>query len=146
MLLNTGHFVDLIDTFVVPTFRRNLVSVSTLDKSSYTFTFGNRKVSIKYEDNVIGTGTLLQDSNLYLLNIVTPSNSILHTTMRRSKLKSPSSNSYSLWHKRLGHISPKRIDRLVIEGVLQPFDVRDLEKCVSCIKGKNTRTTGKGSS
>ena len=67
LLLNTGHFVDLIDTFVVPTFRRNLVSVSTLDKSSYTCTFGNRKVSIKYEDNVIGTGTLLQDINLYML-------------------------------------------------------------------------------
>ena len=36
LLLNTGHFVDLIDTFVVPTFRCNLVSISTLDKSSYT--------------------------------------------------------------------------------------------------------------
>ena len=66
--------------------------------------------------------------------------------MRSSKLQSPSSNSYSLWHRRLGHISQKRIDRLVIEGVLQSFDVRDIEKCVSCIKGKNTRTRGKGSS
>ena len=146
LLLNTGHFVDLLNTFVVPTFRRNLVSVSTLDKFGYTCTFGNRKVSIKYEDNIIGTGTLLQDSNLYLLNIVTPSNLILHTTMRGSKLKSTSSNSYSLWHRRLGHISQKRIDRLVVEGVLQPFDVRDIDKCVSCIKGKNTRTRGKGSS
>ena len=66
--------------------------------------------------------------------------------MKGSKLNSPSSNSYSLWHRRLGHISQKRIDRLVVEGVLQPFDVRDLEKCVSCIRGKNTRTIGKGSS
>ena len=105
LLLNTGHFVDLIDTFIVPTFRRNLVSVSNLDKFRYTCTFGNRKVSIKYENNIIGTGTLLQDSNLYLLNIVTPSNLILHTTMRGSKLKSPSSNSYSLWHRRLGHLT-----------------------------------------
>ena len=46
----------------------------------------------------------------------------------------------------IGHISQKRIDRLIIEGVLQPFDVRDIEKCVSCIKGKNTRTSGMGSS
>ena len=35
LLLNTGYFVDLINTFVVPTFRRNLVSVYTMDK------FGN---------------------------------------------------------------------------------------------------------
>ena len=53
---------------------------------------------------------------MYLLNIVTPSNLILHTTMKGSKLKSPSLNSYSLWHRRLGHISQKRIDRLVVEG------------------------------
>ena len=85
LLLNTGHFVDLIDTFVVPTLRCNLVFVSTMD-----------------------------------------------------------SYSYSLWHKRLDHISQKIIDRLVIEGVLQPFDGRDIEKCVSCIKDKNTHTTGKG--
>ena len=145
LLLNTGHFVDLLNTFVVPTFRRNLVSVSTLDKFGYTCTFGNRKVSIKYEDNIIGSGSL-SPHKLYLLSIVTSSNLVLHTTMKGSKLNSPSSNSYSLWHRRLGHISQKRIDRLVVEGVFQPFDVRDLEKCVSCIKGKNTRTTGKGSS
>ena len=99
-----------------------------------------------YEDNIIGTGSLLEDSNLYLLNVVTPSNLILHTTMRGSKLKSPSSNSYCLWHIRLGHISQDRIYHLLVEGVLEPFDVRDIEKCVSCIKDKNTRTTGKGSS
>ena len=146
LLLNTGHFINLIDTFVVPTCRRSLVSVSTLDKFGYTCTFGNIKASIKYEDNIISTRSLLQDSNMYLLNIVTQSNLILHTSMRGSKLKSPSPNFYSLWHGRLGHISQKRIDRLVIEGVLQPLDVKDIEKYVSCIKGKNTRTKGKGSS
>ena len=65
LLLNIGHFVDLLDTFVVPTFRRNQVFVSSLEKFGYTCTFGNRKFSIKYDDNIIGTGSLLQDSNLY---------------------------------------------------------------------------------
>ena len=69
LLLNTGYFVDMIDTFVVSTFRRNLVSISTMDKFGYTCTFRNRKVSIKYEDNIIGTGSLLQDSNLYCHSI-----------------------------------------------------------------------------
>ena len=59
LLLNTAHFVDLIDSFVVPSFRHNLVYVSTLDKFGYTCTFGNRKVNIDYEDNVIGTWPLL---------------------------------------------------------------------------------------
>ena len=69
LLIYIGHFFDLINTFIVPTFRRNLVYVSTLDKFGYTCTFGNRKVSIKYEDNIIGTGFLLQDSNLYCYSI-----------------------------------------------------------------------------
>ena len=133
LLLNTGHFVDLINTFVIPDFRRNLVFVSTLDKFSYTCTFENRKVSIKYEYNIIGIGSLLQDSNLYLLNIIAPSNLILHTTMRGSKLKSPSPNYYSLWHRRIVHISQKIIDRLVVERVHQPFDIRDIKNCVSSI-------------
>ena len=127
MLLNTGHFVDLIDSFVLPTFKRNLVSISTLDKFAYTRTFENRKVSISYEDNFIGTRSLLPDSNMFLLNVITPSNLILHTSRRGSQLKSPSTNSYSLWHRRLGQVSQKRIDWLIIEGVLQPCDVRDIE-------------------
>ena len=132
LLLNTGHFIYLIDTFVVPTFRCNLVYVSTLDKFGY-----------------ICMKTILLVLGLYyrtITYIVTPSNLILHTTMRGRKLQSSSSNSYSLWHRRLGHISHKWMDRLVVEGILQPFDVRDIEKCISCIKGKITRTTGKGSS
>ena len=66
---------------------------------SYTCIFINRKVSISYEDNIFGTGSLLQDSNMYLLNVFTPSNLILHTSMGGSKLKSLSANSYSLWHR-----------------------------------------------
>ena len=123
MLLNTSHFVDQIDTFVVPSFIHNLVVVSTLDTFGYTCTFENRKVNISNEDNVIGTRSLLHDSNLYLLNVITPSNLILRTSMMGSKLKSPSTNSYSLWHRRLGFILQNLIDQLIIEGVLQPFDV-----------------------
>ena len=73
--------MDLIDTFVVPSFRHNLVSISNLDKFGYTYTFINIKVNIVYEDNVIGIGFLLQDSKLYLLNVITPTNLILHTSI-----------------------------------------------------------------
>ena len=93
---NTGHFVYLIDTLVVPTFRCNLVSVSTLDKFGYACM---KKILL-----VLG---LYYRTVTY---IVIPSNLILHTSMRGKKLQSPSSNSYSLWHRRLDHISQKRID------------------------------------
>ena len=41
LLLNIRHFVDLIDNFVLPSLRRNLVSISNMDKFGYTCTFGN---------------------------------------------------------------------------------------------------------
>ena len=66
--------------------------------------------------------------------------------MKGSKTKSRGLNSYSLWHKRLGHISQKRIDRFILEEVLHLFDLKDVETSVKCIKGKNSHTKGKGSS
>ena len=50
-----------------------------------------------------------------------------------------------LWHKRLGHISKERIQRLVKDGILENLDFTDLEVCVECIKGKQTKNTKKGS-
>ena len=41
LLLCTGFYLDLKDTFVVPLFRRNLISVSYLDKSGYSYSFNN---------------------------------------------------------------------------------------------------------
>ena len=47
-------------------------------------------------------------------------------------------NSVTLWHKRLGHISKQRIQRLVSDEILDPLDLSDYEVYVECIKGKRT--------
>jgi len=39
----------------------------------------------------------------------------------------------------LGHISKSRIERLVTEGILDSLDFSDLNVCVECIKGKQTK-------
>ena len=41
LLLRTGFYLDLNETFVVPSFRWNLISVSALDKFGYCCSFGN---------------------------------------------------------------------------------------------------------
>ena len=46
LCFKTGFFLDLFETFCVPTFRRNLVSISHLDKFGYHCSFGNNKVSL----------------------------------------------------------------------------------------------------
>ncbi|KAL6316403.1 hypothetical protein AAG906_018106 [Vitis piasezkii] len=45
-------------------------------------------------------------------------------------------SSSMLWHKRLGHISRQRLERLVKDGVLSNLDFSDFETCVVCLKGK----------
>nr|GEW00493.1 mitochodrial transcription termination factor [Tanacetum cinerariifolium] len=48
-------------------------------------------------------------------------------------------DSALLWHCRLGHISKKRIKKLQHDGLLNSSDLREFEKCVSCMSGKMAR-------
>ena len=49
-----------------------------------------------------------------------------------------------MWHKRLGHFSRERLERLVKDGILSNLNFTDLGVCVDCIKGKQTKHTKKG--
>jgi len=48
--------------------------------------------------------------------------------------------SVFLWHKRLGHISRERMERLIRNAILPYLDFMDLNICVGCIKGKQAKT------
>nr|KYP36428.1 Retrovirus-related Pol polyprotein from transposon TNT 1-94 [Cajanus cajan] len=104
--LKTGFHLDLFDIFVVPSFRRNLISISSLDKFGFSYSFGNNKFSLYQNSNVDGSGSLID--NLYLLDVVKN----FHIDSRGTKRKI-NENSATLWHKRLGHISKQIIHRLV---------------------------------
>ena len=43
-----------------------------------------------------------------------------------------------------GHISKERMEILVKDGILSYLDFTDLDVCVDCIKGKQTKQTKKG--
>ena len=58
--LDSGCTLDLDETFVVPSFRRNLIFVSC-------WILGNEMVSLYINSSVIGTGSLTD--KLYKLNI-----------------------------------------------------------------------------
>ena len=138
LLLRTGFYLDLIETHVVPSLRRNLVYVPILDTSGYCCSFGNGKVILYQNSNLVGYGSLLRYDNLYLLDTIASFNESLHVSAVGIKRKLTSENSPSLWHKRLGHISKRRIERLVSDGILDPLDFMDFDTCVNCIKGKQT--------
>jgi len=139
--LKTGFYLDLFETFVVPSFRRNLISISILDKFGFSCSFRNNKVSLYKNSNMAGSGSLID--NLYMLNVVSSYNEILQISSHGTKRKL-NENSATLWHKRLGHISKQRIQRLVLDEILDPLDLSNFEVCIECIKGKrkNIRKLG----
>nr|GEY88208.1 retrotransposon protein, putative, Ty1-copia subclass [Tanacetum cinerariifolium] len=71
-----------------------------------------------------------------LSNSYTNESSIYAISNKRAKLDL---DSALLWHCRLGHIIKKRIEKLQHDGLLDSSDLRDFEKCVSCMSGKMAR-------
>src|ERR1044072_2879209 len=140
LLFCTGFYLDFKDTFVVPSFRRNLILVSYLDKSGYLCSFGNNKFKLSLNSNIVGTGSLMGYDNLYLLETVATYSESLNLESRGTKRKIDNNNSGALWHKRLGHISKNRVERLVSNGILDSIDFTNFGVCVECVKGKQTKT------
>ena len=142
--LDTGHHLDLLETLYVPSLSRNLVSLSKLDVTGYSFNFGNGCFSLFKHNHLIGTGVLcdglykLKLDGLYAETILT-----LHHNVG-TKHSLVNERSAFLWHKRLGHISRERMERLIKNEILPYLDFTDLNICVGCIKGKQAKHTKKG--
>ena len=109
-----------------------------MDKFGYCCSFGNEKFSLFHNSNLFSTGSLSYYDNLYLLDTIASFNESLHLNTIGVKHKLTGKNLASLWHKRLGHISKRRIERLVSNDILDPVDFSDFDMCVNCIKGKQT--------
>ena len=60
---------------------------------------------------------------------------------KRSKIEE---KCFVLWHKRLGHISRERVERLTKTNILPSLNFDDLGTCADCIKRRFTKTKKKG--
>ena len=61
----------------------------------------------------------------------------INTTSNSKRLRL-NEKSFTLWHKRLSHISRQRMKRLIKDEILPDLDFLDFDTCVDCIKGKLT--------
>ena len=141
LTLSNGFVLVLERTFYVPSFSRNLISISNFVPLSFSFTFQDNVFNLFYKSNHIGIGILAYGLyRIYLQNEATNNSLHVHIGTKRCNINEDSS---MLWHWRLGHISIDRIKRLVKDGVLSTLDYTDLETCVDCIKGKQTNKSKK---
>ena len=142
LTLSSGFVLELEKTFYVPSFSRNLISVSRLVPFGYSLNFSEKSFSLFYKSEYVGNGIL--SNGLYCINLqnnVTYDSMHVHTGTKRCVVNEDSSK---LWHRRLGHISIDRIKRLVNEGILNTLDFSDFETCVDCIKRKQTNKSKNG--
>ena len=124
--------------------RRNLISVSVLDKAGYFFDIRNFILKLFFDSNLVGTGFL--SDGLYRLKLNTNKDfTSLHVESSGTKRALIKENSSTIWHKRLGHISKEIIERLMKDDALPNLDFNDFETCVDCVRGKFTKTKRKGS-
>jgi GAG-pre-integrase domain len=136
LFLKIGLYLDLFDTFVAPSFKRNLISISALDKIGFSCSFGDGKFDLYRHSNMVASGFLSVMNNLYALDTIASYNETLNNETRNVKQKLTHQDSTALWHKRLGHISQQRITLLVQSEILRPLNMSDLGPCIECAKGK----------
>ena len=93
LLLKTEIYLGLKETFIVPTFRHNLVSIYILDKLGYICSFRNSQFSLYLNSNIVGIAGF---ENLYLLDIVASYYETLHVSSCGTKRKLTNENSATL--------------------------------------------------
>ncbi|KAL0289356.1 UNVERIFIED_CONTAM: hypothetical protein Scaly_2705800 [Sesamum calycinum] len=114
------------------------VQVEAIGKYRLLLKIGGGKFSLFLDSKLVGSGSLSAYDNLYSLDTIASFNESLHLSTRGIKRKLTNKNSASLWHKRLGHISKRQVERLVSDGILEPLDFADFDVCVNYITGKQT--------
>ena len=137
-----NKFLVLNNVFFIPSFRRNLISVSMLHEQLFSISFINNEIVISR--NGLEVCHAKPENGLYVLRPTERSlnNSKLfkveHPKSNKRQKVSHSDNMY-LWHLRLGHIILDRINPLVKDGPLRELNVGTLLVCESYLEGKMTK-------
>ncbi|RDX64142.1 hypothetical protein CR513_57333, partial [Mucuna pruriens] len=109
-----------------PDVRFNMISVHMLDDGGYDDHFGNGKWKLTKGKLVVARGEKI--SKLYWTKALVVKDSVNAMDMEAS-----------LWHRRLSHISEKRLNCLAKKDMLPRLKNAELEKCSHCMAGKQTR-------
>ena len=135
--LPSGLVLELNDCYFVPSITKNIISVSVLDAEGFKFEIKNNSCSVYFKEMFYASAKLI--NGLYVLDL---DKHIYNIDCK--KIKSSDSNPTYLWHCRLGHINPKRIQKLQSDGILSSFDYESYDICEGCLMGKMTKAPFRG--
>jgi hypothetical protein len=87
LLMKTGLYLNLFDTFIVPSFRRNLISIFALDKLDFSCSFRDENFGLYRHSNMVTSGFLSIVDNLYVSYIITFYNETLNNEIQNVRQK-----------------------------------------------------------
>ncbi|GJS17971.1 putative ribonuclease H-like domain-containing protein [Tanacetum coccineum] len=139
--------LDFKDVYFVNELKFNLFSISQMcDKKNYV-------LFIDTECLVLSPNFKLLDESQILLKIPRKDNmynfdmkNIVHKESLTCLVAKATSDESTLWHRRLGHINFKNINKLVKDNLVRGFPTKYFENdqtCVACLKGKQHRASCK---
>ncbi|KAI3725477.1 hypothetical protein L1987_65265 [Smallanthus sonchifolius] len=128
----------------VPQLKYNLMSVSQICDKDLCALFNSKECLILKPGVVIPEELILirapRRYNTYRLDMNNPSG------IESCFLSKTSKDESFLWHKRLGHVNFKTMNRLVRGNLVTGLPLKDfspVEHCISCSKGKHHKTSHK---
>lgn len=124
--------ITLSNVQYVPHITSNLFSIGAADAVGIDVTFGNGKVALSKNSEIVATGTKVA-AQIYKLNIQVP----LHANIARSE------RTIEEWHRILGHASTNQIQEMARNGLVDGMVIvdtprRPLINCGDCQSGKVT--------
>ena len=131
---NTGCELLLKNMRHVSDMRLNLISVGKLDDEGYESYFGRQRWKLTKGSLVMARGK--KTNSLYTTEAKVQINS---TNVMEKEVP------IELWHKRLGHMSEKGLQRLARQDLLPGMKGAHLQNCVDCIHGKQHRVAFRSS-
>nr|GEW09023.1 hypothetical protein [Tanacetum cinerariifolium] len=136
----SGLVVILHKCHYVPSITRGVISVSRLYDDGFINRFDDDNTILVSRNNVVYFIVVPRDGiyEIDLSNSNTNNSSMYAVSNKRAQLNL---DSTLLWHRRLGHISKKCIEKLQHDGFFNSTDIKPFEKCISCMSEKMARKT-----
>lgn len=128
--LENGYVLTLNKIRYIPSLKRNLISLGTLDDEGF--------------NTIINKGTLILQKKFDKIAQVFKSNGIYILKALQQKNQSIAaavtlSDKSEIWHKRLGHLSDKNLHILKKQGHLGNEKIEKVSFCEHCIYGKQKK-------
>lgn len=127
--LPSRFILELSNCYFIPRLCKNIISGSCLINDGYSYKSENNGFSIYYKDMLYGFAPII--GGLFNMNLECEKH-VYNINVKRLKR---TDNTTYMWHRCLGQIRKKHIQKPHKDGVLTSFDFESFDACEACLMG-----------